>query len=438
MPHAARSQARGATPVAVRGVAYDGIRKQPLRDAVITLSGDRRQTTTDSRGRFQFDSVAPGEYTFAAHHATLDSLGFSGLSTHTTVTDGAQEVRISVPSFALLWRAACGERPAPKDSGFVYGTIRDAVHLKPVANAVVHLTWTQMYLRSRSLAVQRRWNLETHTDSTGSYSACGVAPDEWLTVDAATDSNASGPISLPPNTLRMQRRDLLVGPSAASTGGARGTVVGMVTDGAGNPFPEARVALDSTMETRTDADGRFSLRNVPTGTRQIEVTSIGVLPSTAVVDVVSRDTTVVTVQLSRAVSIDGMKVVAARPGQILAMEFELRKRSGAGYTMDSTGIMKFRTVYSAIGTIPSTAVRELGTSLDITMPSEKGGRCKPSVWIDGTAGEFGHLIDLQPSEVAAFEVYPRILSIPSRFTMPGHLPDCGAILVWTKYGFRNR
>jgi hypothetical protein len=92
----------------------------------------------------------------------------------------------------------------------------------------------------------------------------------------------------------------------------------------------------------------------------------------------------------------------------------------------------------AIGSIPSTSVREMGTSLEILMPSERGGRCKPEVWIDGTSAEFGHLIDLQPNEVAAFEIYPRILTVPSRYTLPGHLPDCGAILVWTKYGFRNR
>lgn len=436
LPTEARPQAR--PPVAVRGVAYDGIRKRPLRDAVITLSGEHRQTITDSKGRFQFDSVAPGVYTFAAHHATLDSLGFPGLSMRTTITDGAAEIRISVPSFESLWRVACGSRRAPEDSGFVYGTVRDAVHMRPVANALVRLSWTQMFMRSRNLAVQRKWNYETRTDSTGSYSACGVPKDEWLIVNASSDSVASGMVSVAPTSLRVQRRDLLMGPTTPGAAGSRGMIVGMVTDATSEPFPEARVVLDSTTEVRSDADGRFVLRNVPTGTRQLEVTSIGVLPSMAVVDVGPLDTSVVTVQLSKAVTIDGMKVVAARAGQILHMEYELRKRAGTGYFRDSTAIKQFRTLPMAIGSIPSTSIREMGTSLEILMPSERGGRCKPDVWIDGTAAEFGHLIDLQPNEVAAFEVYPRILMVPSRYTMPGHLPDCGAILVWTKYGFRNR
>lgn len=432
--HAATAQPRAAS-VQIHGLVYDNLRKRPLSGAIVSLSGSDRQTTTDSRGRFRFDSVAPGDYTFAAHHATLDSLGFPGLTARTTVTDGAAEVRMAIPTFETLWRVACGRRSMPDDSAFVYGTIRDAVHLRPVANAKVRLTWMQTDLRSRSRALQRRWALDTQTDSTGSYSACGVAADEWLTVSAATDSSASGDISLAPTNLRLHRRDLLVGPTPA--GAVRGTISGIVVDGAGMPVQQARISLDSLTDARTEMDGRFVL-HAPVGTRQIQVAAIGELPAVAVVDVTSRDTAWISVQLSRAASLNGVKVVATSPGRILAMEYEARKRSGAGYVMDSTSIVKHRTLATAIGTIPSTTVRELTAQLEITMPREKGGRCRPTVWIDGVLAEYGHLVDLQPNEVAAFEVYPRPLTVPPRFTQAGQIPDCGAILVWTKYGFRNR
>jgi hypothetical protein len=36
------------------------------------------------------------------------------------------------------------------------------------------------------------------------------------------------------------------------------------------------------------------------------------------------------------------------------------------------------------------------------------------------------------------EVYNRALIIPAQFSRAGHLPTCGMILVWTKYGFRQR
>ena len=81
--------------MAVRGVAYDSIRRQPLRDAFVSILGsgaDARNTITDSHGRFQFDSVPPGDYTFAVQHAELDSLGLSGVSRKATVAADGDEV----------------------------------------------------------------------------------------------------------------------------------------------------------------------------------------------------------------------------------------------------------------------------------------------------------------------------------------------------------
>src|SRR5690349_1852339 len=84
--------------VPVRGIAFDGLRGQPIRNARVTLVGESAFATTDSRGRFRFDSVAPGVHTFAMKHATLDSLGFTGLSTRATIVTGDEEVKLSVPT----------------------------------------------------------------------------------------------------------------------------------------------------------------------------------------------------------------------------------------------------------------------------------------------------------------------------------------------------
>jgi hypothetical protein len=78
------------------------------------------------------------------------------------------------------------------------------------------------------------------------------------------------------------------------------------------------------------------------------------------------------------------------------------------------------------------------STLRVTVPDGVGGQCAPLVMIDGAGAEFGHLIDLQPREVAAVEVYARAAHIPARFTPVGVRPQCGMILVWTKYGMRNR
>src|SRR2546423_13130028 len=94
--------------VTLRGVAYDSLRREPLVNAAITIAGSERTATSDSRGRFHFDSVAPGVYTLVIQHAALDSVGFSGLTTRATITDGRSEVPIAIPSFATFWSAACG------------------------------------------------------------------------------------------------------------------------------------------------------------------------------------------------------------------------------------------------------------------------------------------------------------------------------------------
>ncbi|MEO7083540.1 MAG: carboxypeptidase-like regulatory domain-containing protein [Gemmatimonadaceae bacterium] len=427
-----------ATRVSVRGIAYDALHDQPLRNALITLGGDPRNTTTDSRGRFQFDSVAPGVHTFAMHHAVIDALGFTGLSTRAVVTDGHDEIRIAVPSFAFLWRAACGDRAVPSDSGLVYGTIRDATGMHPARGATVDVSWAAVIMTSTRKIIERRWHTTAISDSTGSYSVCGVAPDEMLEVRATIGSSESSWIALPRNASRVQRRDLIVGPATTTDSVRRGTVMGRITDSFGLGFQEARVRVDGVPEIRSDSDGRFTLANVPAGTRNVEVSMVGMVPVIATVDVITKDTAVVALQFGPALMLDGVKVVAARSGHVLAAEFDSRRRTAAGFTMDSIQIAQFPKLYDALKMAPSTNAQYLGGVLHITMPRIRGGTCEPAVRIDGQIAGLGHLLDLQPEEVAAFEVYARPLFVPSLYLTGENVPACGMILVWTKYAFRNR
>jgi hypothetical protein len=137
------------------------------------------------------------------------------------------------------------------------------------------------------------------------------------------------------------------------------------------------------------------------------------------------------------VNIAGVKVIAKRTGHALADEFSLRRKIGAGYTMDSTEVVKYQNLPTMFGGFPSLTVEYRRPYFTITMPNG-ASRCVPEVRLDGVEAGFGHIADLDPSEVAGVEVYNRALTIPAQFSRAGHLPDCGMILVWTKYGFRNR
>ncbi len=134
-----------AQTVTVRGVTFDSLHNTPLAGAFVTLSGGgkNRSATADSGGRFFFDAVTPGAYRVAMQHAAVDSLGFPGISTRATVTDGRKEILLAIPSFASMWRSACGGRTAPADSGFLFGVIRDAT-AATITRPRASIDWPQM------------------------------------------------------------------------------------------------------------------------------------------------------------------------------------------------------------------------------------------------------------------------------------------------------
>ena len=426
-------------PLSLRGMVFDSLRGQPIRDAFVSIAGHAEVITTDARGRFQFDNLPPGPHEVMAQHPILDSIGLSGLSARATLSEASNEVRLAVPSFATLWRAACGSGPVPKDSGIVYGTIRDAARGTPVANALVELVWSDLFLDKSRHVRERRWRIETRSNQVGGYAACGVSPDLGLEIHAILDTRESGRIGLPAIMGRVQRRDLLLGSSArAGNLSESGTVSGSVIDPSGQPLADVRVMVDSLPEVRTGDDGSFTVGRVPAGTRQVRVLSVGSSASAVPVDVTPGAIAIVIVPMPKITSLAPVESRAERSVRVFAAEFEERRRRGSGYVRDSTEIVKYDELLSLFRSIPSVNVQYRRSNLSITMPDGRGGACAPRVLIDGAETSVNLLIDLLPKEVAGVEVYVRGSNIPQRYAEVGIQARCGLILVWTKYGMRNR
>lgn len=427
--------AQDAAPVTVRGVAYDSLTAAPLAEAVVTIVGTARSVRTDSRGRFQLDGVPPGVYTFAAQHAALDSLGFSGISARAAVTDGREEVRLATPSFTTLWRAACGAGPVPRDSGFVYGSVRDAIARTPAPGATVDITWLDLQVTRARRVTESWWRGRAMSDSTGSYAICGVPVDVGLRIRAVKDSSASGLVDLPGRGARLQRRDLVIGPVTDTLAPARGTIVGSVRDSAGRPVPEARVIADGVPELRSDPEGRFTARGVPAGSRQVEVTAIGMSPVVVVVDVSPRDTVSVAAVMRRITVLDVVRVTASPLVRRLVTELEERRKLGAGHVRDSTQIAVHGTLFSLFFDFPNVRPERVGSgnAFIVTLPGTNG-RCLANVVIDARKSDYDELNFLRPSEIAAIEVYPRRLSAPAQFIRN---ESCGAVVVWTKWALAS-
>ena len=421
----------------VHGVAYDSIRRQPLRDAFVSILGlaGARSTTTDSRGRFRFDSVAPGDYTFAVQHAALDSLGLNGVSRKATVASEQDQVLLGVPSFATLWRIECGGLKLPKDSGFVFGSVHDVSTKQTVAKARVEVSWTELTVK-KGHVTGRLWRVETVADDHGNFAVCDVPTFEDLTIRATADSAASGGVELPPTIDRVERRDLAIGPIDSSS--YVGLVSGIVTNVSGQPFPEARVAIVGMHETRSDADGRFVVRNVPLGTQQIEVRSVGVSPVSMVIDVVPSDTTYVNLQFGKPIVLQGVHVMATPGVHVRAQEFDVRRHGGTGYMLDSLAIEHYPDFINVFNDMPGIRMMRRPNGVSLTTTNDKGVACVPTILLDGIEVSGNTLSDLLSNEVGGVEVYARPLSVPAELLPPGRPPVCGMVAVWTKYTFRNR
>ena len=461
--------------VSVHGVAFDSIRNRPLADAFVAVRGVARHAQTDAKGRFELDSLRAGTYTIIVQHPSLDTLGFTGLSARSIVPT-ADEVRVTTPSYATLWKRVCGDRRVPDDSGFVFGVVRDVASKRPIAEALVSVVWLDSLGKTgvdgRSQASKdaeafekarrqkkldpvqpfnvdmrpqshedgpqfqtRAMRLQGFSDSTGSYRICGVPRHAYTTrIAAVADTLVSDTLDVRAE-LGMVRRDIRM---LLTENSRPSTLAGQLTDRSGNPVPYARVNVAGAGEARSDDSGTFVLRNVDPGTRLVEVRFIGMAPTRTVVDLQPGDSSYHIIVLDRVPMLNAMSVKAAGLGRVLIAEFESRRRIGLGTIVDSTFISRYNTVENVVRELPGLIVRRKGVDVVILTQDGRGGFCEPTVYLDGLEANPGHLLDLTTTEAVAIESYIQPLTVPTNFIHKGTDRKCGVILAWTKYAFKNR
>lgn len=415
------AEGHAATAQSVHGIVFDSLRGVPLAGAFVTIAGVGRSATSDPHGRFSFDSLGPGTYTFAIQHDVLDSIGVGSINTRSTVRGNDDEVTIAVPSFASLWRRWC-QGNAPKDTGLVHGTVRDAAG-NVLPRATVEVSWTDYSSNGKS--IDRRGKLgRVVADSIGHFALCGIPTNTAFMIRAARDSAKSGALDLVLAELRIIHRDLRLG--AASLG--VGTIAGIVTQ-AGQPFAGARVSVADRPEQRTDRHGRFMFREIAAGTRQVEIFAVGMTPGAIAVDVPTNDTALVTFDLQKVVALPGVKVEETSVRKRIFADIDERKREGLGHFRDSTQILRLASISAALGGMT-------GVRLDANgRPRLKQGNreCEPMYLIDGLTADWDDVRYSRPDGVVAIEAYPRASEIPS--TLGAKLqrkPTCGLIAFWTR------
>lgn len=423
--------------MAMRGFAFDSLNRKAMTAALVGIAGSNRTTVTDSSGHFQFDSLPPGAYRLLTQHEGLEAVGISQQTTHAVLATADDFVNITVPSLETIWRSTCGSSAPGKDTALVYGTVRGVARTRPVRGATVMASWVDVVAtKAKGGFGTKRWRLDGVSDSTGRYVLCGVPTQTGIRMRAVIDSAESGLVDVPPITShQIHRRDFLMSYDPK----ARGVVMGKVIGRNAIPIAGARVAAEGVNETRSDAEGRFILHEVPLGTQQVEVLAVGLQPISTIVDVSLVDTTRLELHVTKPVMLQRVNIVASGVRQQFVTDFNFRKTKGLGTFRDSTVISRHGTLNGALAEIPGVRMEKnqimlprVGFTADTVDIVSKG--CLAILWIDGVKVQSqDDLQALRPSDIAVVEVYQRELAVPAQFLVRVRTPQCGVIVVWTKW-----
>lgn len=440
--------ATGSMPI--EGVAYDSLAKRPLVGAIVYVVGTDATSTSDERGRFRLVRVPVGNQTIGMQHSAFDSLGLSGTTVRVDVQPKMPRLVLAVPSFPTIWRVLCGETVLNEEATIVFGTVRSATDSQPRSAAVVQGVWTELIGSGRSLASiqQQRMKLSTLTDDRGDYALCGVATGPTLTLrllNALDDSLPLSEVELPTSIMRVRRQDVFMPRAAAvslpavddSASGARitstppsstGVIAGIITDSVGVPLANATVVVDTMTEVRSGDDGRFFVRNLPSGSHRLAVISIGRRPFVTVVNVMAGDTARITIPIASIQTLDAVNV-RATVMSVRLRDFEERKRMGFGDHRDSTEIKQYPSAIEVLKTVNGVTIRQR-SRLNFTISIAGCG--KPDFRLDGLPSTPEDIALLDTRDIAAMEVYRR--TIPTEL-MSGR-GGC-PIMVWTKNGLKR-
>lgn len=139
----------GATPThRILGTVHDSIANAPLGGALVQLISRSnpawaRSTTSGLDGRFLFDSVPPGAYELGYLHPRLDSMHVVPPARTVQLPGADSSVRLAVPSFATLARAACPDTPLADDDALFVGRLWPARAGAPASAGIVSVQWAE-------------------------------------------------------------------------------------------------------------------------------------------------------------------------------------------------------------------------------------------------------------------------------------------------------
>lgn len=424
----------------VSGVVYDSVARRPLAEATVQLirandlAGAVRTAITDPLGSFMFSDVPDGRYLLGFLHPLLDSLGVEPPVREVVVVgDRPLTADVGIPSAERLLGAICGEQSARDSGAVIVGIVRDARSHAPVAGAAVAAEWLEFSVWREGFT-RRVQRASATTTGTGWFSLCDVPSPGTTTLVASRGADSTALVEVIISEEPVIRRDFYLGSAgtvAAGDGRVSGTVAAINT---GAPIAGALVVMTDGPEALTNERGKWTLVDVPLGTRTLEVRALGFYPERRAVNVFAGAPAVhVALSTLRAV-LDTVRVTASRWRDEHRLAFEARRRTGLGRYVTAEQIAR-RAPVNASDLFRGIA----GLATDAgTIRLRRGDTdCSPSFYLNGvhissmirddlTADDIDSWV--RPHEIAAIEVYGDVVPPQFQQTQLG----CGAIAIWTK------
>ena len=215
-------------------------------------------------------------------------------------------------------------------------------------------------------------------------------------------------------------------------------LAGVVTDSGHTPVVAAEVGLvraDSILRiVRTDAEGHFTLDELPADVVRIVVRRLGYQPRSFNVRIrpdsqPAHLTAVLTSMPSSLEPVRVMEKMDESRGRLREFD-ERRQTNNFGHFFEREQIeqshaQRLSEVLRSVPGVMLSASRRFGNIVRI-----RG--CRPLVWVDGVRLPGAELDEAvtSPHDVAAIEVYSSTAGIPARYFDRSN--PCGTILVWTR------
>ena len=201
------------------------------------------------------------------------------------------------------------------------------------------------------------------------------------------------------------------------------------------PVEQAFVLLlGSGKGSMTDAEGRFAIDAVRPGQDSVQVRYFGFEPTTTTVDLEPGHITEVTLLVSNAVlEVADLRVEVRRTYTGKLRGFEERRRKGFGEFVTPQAIERRqpRVTSDMLRGIAGLAVgaEQMGKT-EVYFTKGTGGRCYPTIWLDGQPIYDISIDEIAASDLLAIELYAGATQMPPQWARN----SCGLIMVWTKEG----